>query len=70
MGNGRSVGVEDVPESAVVVQALTGGHPRSGVAGEVVQGVAAVGDLLLAVGSARCPESVGGQAGADLTTVH
>src|SRR5205823_2285724 len=51
-----SVGVQRIPEASLVVEALPCGRSRLGVAGEVVEGVAGVGALALAVGSAGCSE--------------
>src|SRR5258708_34598233 len=60
-----SVGAHDVPQPAVVVEALTGGRAGLAVPGEVVEGVAAVSDLLLAAGPGRPPGAVGGKPGAN-----
>src|ERR1700674_1456386 len=63
---GRSVGVHHVPQTPVVVEALTAGRPGLRVTGEVVEGMAVEGDLLTTVGSRRRSRLAAGESGADL----
>jgi len=58
--------VDHVPESPVVVEALTAGYAGLGVAGEVVERMAVIADLLVTIGSGRRCQLVGGKSGTNM----